>query len=193
LKEEFDADFSELSYEERAKLYKELQEIITKAKISDYEKKKYEVLWRQFSFRYPPKISLTPETGEKLTMRDQLARTLEVNRYEHATKGINDGFPAEEIELKKDIYIKLNDLQVYSTLKKEYEETLKIENEKERNERLHELDTEFAERIILEKDGYIQLDNPHKPNEDYKSQAIRAVKSLKKIGINVEYVQVVEK
>jgi ABC-type phosphate transport system auxiliary subunit len=93
LKEEFDTDFSELSYEERAELFKELQEIIAEANLLDYEKKKYEVLWREFSFRYPPKVELTPETGEKLTLRDQLARTLEVKRYENGTKGINKGFP----------------------------------------------------------------------------------------------------
>jgi hypothetical protein len=78
-------------------------------------------------------------------------------------------------------------------LKEQYEEAFNIEKEKERNQRLHELDTEFAERIILEKEGYIQLDNPDKPDEDYKTQAIHAVKGLKKLGLKVEYVQLAEK
>jgi hypothetical protein len=90
-------------------------------------------------------------------------------------------------------------LKIYPLLEKEYKKVLEITDKTDKALRLRdiglsELDRKFAERIILEKKGYIQLDNDGEiqyPGE-LEREAYRAVKRLKHQDINTEYVQFIE-
>ncbi|MDR3169659.1 MAG: hypothetical protein LBU27_08200 [Candidatus Peribacteria bacterium] len=186
-------DFSALSPSEMEELKNNLSALIEHSDLSDQEREKFQTLQLEIFTRYPQKLELLPEHGDLLISRDNLARLLAANRFNNGVTQINKGVPAGEIELQPGVKIEISNVKDYDKLKNAYEAAIHSTDLGKQKQ----LDTQLAERLILECKKWIQIDNEqlNPGNQDYKDfgelikNAEKALRDLRKIGYDVEYVR----
>ncbi|MDR2540542.1 MAG: hypothetical protein LBD11_01870 [Candidatus Peribacteria bacterium] len=155
--------FSALSPTEMKEMKKDLSALIADPNVSEPEKEKFRLLETEIAVRYPPKIELTGEMSTKLVSRDNLAKAISENR-----RSKEDGIPSGTITFSTIFPAeKLENYPLYTEMEAKYKEAVEHKDDK----KLEELDTQFAEKIILFKDFYIQINNEKlEPGAtDYKS------------------------
>ncbi|MDR0369743.1 MAG: hypothetical protein LBH96_04480 [Candidatus Peribacteria bacterium] len=91
---------------------------------------------------------------------------------------------------------------MYITKIQEFKDYIKNTPESDKKQQhLRELDTQLAELIILNNDCYIQLNNElildsnsnYKTDDDLRKEALRAIKGLRELEMETEYIQYIEK
>lgn len=186
-------DFSALSPAEIEEMKKDLSALMQNPDLSESEKAQFEALWLQIGLRYPTKVERPPEELSKLVSRDNLAYEIEHNR--DSNKG--EGRPTGNVKIHERETLRLNEMPFYDNLVDTYKKAFTISDNNEKNKRLHQIDTEFAEKVILQRNEYIQINNVELKVGDanYKSEAQlvaeakKAVEGLNKadLGYKVEY------
>ncbi|MDR0608186.1 MAG: hypothetical protein LBG52_07815 [Candidatus Peribacteria bacterium] len=161
-------DFSALDATEMEDLKNDLAALIDNPSISDEEKKKFQTLQREILSRYPQKLDLLPEHADFLVSRDYLAKLLAENRFQNGSQHRNQGIPAGKIQLQLGVEIEISSVKGYNNLISDYEDAINRKDQK----KLEKLDTELAERLILENNKWVQIDNDTlKPGDtDYKDE-----------------------
>jgi hypothetical protein len=186
-------DFSALSPAELEELKDDLSVLIEHPSVSDVEKEKFKILQLEIFSHYPQKLELLPQHGDFLVSRDDLAVLLATNRYYNGINGVNMGIPAGKIQLQSGVEVEISSVKGYAKLISDYEVAIKSHDLGQQEK----LDTELAERLILENEKWIQIDNDKLDSGDrnYKDfgtlviNSQKALRDLIHIGYDVEYVQ----
>lgn len=183
---------------ESIKRYQRIYSDLEKAPLTDSPENEWEEKSEKETKKVEAKESSEKINKELFVNRDTLAEDIAINRYKNWLDSINDWFPSGEITLRDGKKIKIDEHKDYEFFKSEYKKAISINDQ----ETMKKLDTQFAERLILEnpttdditKRYYIQINNDiswknNKTEKELEEEAIRCVEGLTKIWYNVEYIK----